>query len=629
MSKTKRAEEILKDHGVEDKLRADTARFDEHPDRLKVKTGNRNPYDIAREVADHIIKANDPPQLFAMGAAAILLRDDGTLYSLDRDSGAGWLAYVSERVDFTAKSNTDIDRIVAPPAAVMKMLPALLVSNMPPLDGVVTAPYLDKDGKIVAKDGYHAGTRLMLRMRGLDFPAVSETPTTEEVAAARELLMSDWLGDFPFDSMDADRANAIAELLTIIGRQFFPLAPLFVNDASTSGAGKGLLTTTVSLIATGEPPHFMELPDAGEEQRKTITAALLDGHSVIAWDESHIIAGRSLAMILTAEIYSGRILGTSKMISVRNRFTQIALGNNVEVRGDMKRRVVPCRLVPVDEHPEHRTGFKHSDLKKWVLTNRGRLLAAALTIWRNWDVRGRPEAKVSMGSFEHWARVTGGALDAAGIKGFGTSTAEWLSYSEDDDGWGAHLAQLRNRFSGGWFTVSDVAAACEAGLLKRPPVKRDDNKSLADQLSYAYRKQRENRHGDLWLVRSKERNSATGGRTWGVRQRTDDLTAVSDGPADAETSSVSSVSSVSAGQSTFEGTDHTPDDGSMVSKRSEASSVSSVDGQCHLGSISTGQPAFTDDTDHTDDESDLAENETSLGRWPSGSVGAAATDTAR
>ena len=609
--------------GIEDKPAAETVPLDEHPGRLRVKTGNRNPYDIAHEVADHIIKANNPPKLFAMGTAAVLLGDDGALHSLDQDKGAGWLAYVAERVDFTVRSNTDADRIVAPPAAVMKMLPALLIPNMPPLDGVVTAPYLDKDGKIIAKDGYHAGTRLVLHMRGLDLPSISEKPTNEEVATARELLINDCFGDFPFDSA-ADRANAIAELLTVIGRQFFPLAPLFVNDASTSGAGKGLLTTTISLIATGESPHFMELPDAGEEQRKTITAALLDGNSVIAWDESHIIAGRSLAMILTAEIYSGRILGTSKVISVRNRFTQIALGNNVEVRGDMKRRVVPCRLVPVDEHPEHRTGFKHPELKKWVLANRGRLLAAALTIWRNWDVQGRPGAKISMGSFEHWARVIGGALTAAGIKDFGTSTAEWLSYSEDDDGWGTHLAQLRNRYSDGWFTISDVAAACEAGFLKRPPVKRDDNKNLADQLSYAYRKQREIRYGELWLVRSSERNSATGGRTWSVRQRGDGPKRVTQEPAEPETSSVSSVSSVSAGQAAFRGTDHATDDGTMVSSREEASSVWSVDDQYHRDSISPGQRPSIDHTDHTDHKSEPVKNETELDRWPPGSEGAAA-----
>ena len=96
----------------------------------------------------------------------------------------------------------------------------------------------------------------------------------------------------------------------------------------------------------------MELPADGEEQRKKITSALLAGQELIMWDESHVIQGRTLAAILTAEKYSDRLLGGNKLISVVNRFTQVALGNNVEVWGDMKRRVVPSRLVPDTEHPE-------------------------------------------------------------------------------------------------------------------------------------------------------------------------------------------------------------------------------------------------------------------------------------
>lgn len=588
-------------------------------ERLRVSTGNRNPFDIAREVADYLLKENDPPRLFAMGTAAVLLNDDGTLASLDQDRGAGWLAYVAEHIDFTSTSK-DTARIVAPPGPVMKMLPAILVPELPRLDGVVTAPYLDRHGKIVAQDGYHAGSRLVLRMRGLDLPPVTDKPTGYEVAAAVEFLMDEWLGDFPFDS-DADKANAVAELLTITGRQFFPLAPLFINDASASGAGKGLLTTTIALIATGEPPHFMELPPAGEEQKKTITAALLDGQSIIAWDESHVVAGRSLAMILTAEIYSGRILGSSKMMSVRNRFTQIALGNNVEVRGDMKRRVVPCRLVPADENPEHRTGFRHENLKEWVLANRGRLLAAVLTIWRNWDAHGRPQAKISMGSFEHWVRVTGGALESAGIKGFGTSTAQWLSYSEDEDDWAGHLSQVRRRWPGSWVTISDIADACQAGLLKHPPIKRDESRPLASQIAYAYRGQRQTPHGGLYLVRSAERDSAAGSYTWTVRQRAQDpetSAAAASGP---ETSPVSPVRPVFAGRAAFESTGDSPGDRSISSGHPTASPVSPVDLQSQPRVNVAGQGLSTGDTGDTGDRRDLAENEKNETGWAVGSIG--------
>jgi hypothetical protein len=263
----------------------------------------------------------------------------------------------------------------------------------------------------------------------------------------------------------------------------------------------------------------MELPADGDEQRKKITSALLAGRDLIMWDESHVIAGRTLAAILTAERYSDRLLGGNKLLTVTNRFTQVALGNNVEVWGDMKRRIVPARLVPDTEHPEHRTGFRHPDLEQWVRSNRGELLAAVLTIWRNWIAKGKPTADCGMGSFDRWSRAVGGALEAAGIGGFRDNTAAWISDADDDDGWADHLQQLRARFGDKWFTVNDVSDAIEAGFLKRPPLKRDPDKTLAQLLAYGYRKIRERWHGDLRLIRSEGRDSASGGRTWSVGQR--------------------------------------------------------------------------------------------------------------
>jgi hypothetical protein len=591
------------------------ALFDEHPERLKVLAGGRNPFDVARQVADYLIAANDPPHLFAMGSSAtVLLRDDGTLEALDTD---GWLAYVAERVDFLTITKDGQQRIVAPPASALKILPPLMLRELPQLDGVTATPYLDAAGNLIATDGYHPGSRLVLRMGDLSLPPVSDAPTTDEVAAAVELLTVDWLGDFPF-ATDADKANLVAELLTLTGREMFPLVPLFVHDASTSGSGKGLLLITLSVIATGQPPEVMELPGDGDEQRKTVTSVLLSGKLLVAWDELHVIAGRTLAAILTAEIYSGRILGVNKLATVRNKLVQIALGNNVEVRGDMKRRVVPSRLVPKEEHPEHRTDFRHSDLQGWVRARRGDLLAAAFTIWRHWIATGRKPANVTMGSFERWARTVGGALLAAGIPEFHTSTREWLSFSEDDDGWPQHLAQLRRRFDGAWFTVAHVAEAVEAGLLKRPPVKRDPEKELALQVAYAYRGQRERWHKDLRLVRSKTRDSETGGYTWSVQKRGEredaraDDSAEQDGPDSSSASSGWSepqVTGASAGDHPERATEHLQDSTGHL--------------QVAAAGESAGQAAQHEDAEHPEDgTAHLSAERTRAFTWSPGQVGA-------
>jgi hypothetical protein len=572
--------------------------------RFRVLAGNRNPIDIADDTARRILAGNEPLRLFSMGASAVVLKD-GKLLPLDAD---GWLFYVARRVTFEMLNKDGGRRIVPPPAAAMKLIPSVVIPDLPPIDGVATIPYLDRDGNVVADDGYRPATRLVLHTGGFRVPAVPAAPGAEDVAQAVKLLTEDWLGDFPF-ATPADKANALAVLLTLTGRMFFALAPLFVVDASTAGSGKGVLVTTMSLIATGEPPQVMELPADGEEQRKKITSALLAGQELIMWDESHVIAGRTLAAILTAEKYSDRLLGGNKMISVVNRFTQVALGNNVEVWGDMKRRVVPSRLVPDTDHPEHRSDFRHPDLEGWVRVHRGELLAAVLTIWRNWIAKGRPDAPAGMGSFERWARTVGGALQAAGVEAFRANTTAWLSDSDDDDGWSDHLAQLRSRFGDGFFTVAQVADAVGSGYLKRPPVKQDPDKTLSQQLAYAYRKIRERWHGDLRLVRSDGRDSASGGRTWAVRQRPNPLD-----PGTAEPSSGWSASSAEGTDSQVTGSAGFQQPSLTIADRN-ASSVDADDSE------TAGQSGWPDDADDADHPNLTAEP---WGAWPADSIGAEA-----
>ena len=562
--------------------------------RLIVPAAGRNPVDIADDVARNILDGNDPPQLFSMSPSAVLLRD-GSLIPLDAD---GWLLYVARRVTFVVPAANG-PKAVAPPAAVMKLVPPVVTPELPPLDGIVATPYLDRDGNLVSDDGYHPGTRLVLHSGGFKIPPVSASPSPEDVAQAVKLLTEEWLADFPFAS-PADKANAIAVPLGMTGRMFFALAPLHVFDASVAGSGKNLLATTISMIVTGEPARVMELPANGEEQRKKITSALLSGRELIVWDESHVIAGRTLAAILTAEQYSDRLLGSNKLICVANRFTQVALGNNIEVWGDLKRRVVPSRLVPDTEHPEDRASFRHPNLEQWVRDHRGELLAALLTIWLNWAAKGKPEADAGMGSFERWARTVGGALLAAGIEGFRANTPGWLADADDDDdGWGDHLAELHARWPGQWFTVAEVAAVIETGGLPQPPVKRDPDKTLAQRLAYSYRKAREKWYGDLRLVRSAGRDSASGGRTWSVQRR-------SRTAPESSASSESSEAQVSGG----------PGAGQRLLTM-PVHSGSSVDGR---HGKTAGQRPITGDTDHPDHAGAVRERDEFTGEGEQGEL---------
>lgn len=517
-----KAKEILSDLGDAADLGLSE---DQASGRVEVAPSGRNPVDVCHEVVDVVVGDNDPPHLFRMGDAVVRVQDDGSLEPYDNDR---WLLHVCELIDFISLKGDDDNpdkppakKIIDPPKCPLRMAPKAAISRLPVLDGIVHAPYLDADGHLISADGYDARSRLVLRS-SVTLPAIPTQPSSSDLAQAVKLLTEELLGDFPFTA-ERDRANLLALLLTLTGRAFFGLAPLFVVDASTAGSGKGLLVQTVGLIATGAAPHLMELPADGEEQRKKVTTALLAGNDLLAWDEAHVIAGKSLAMILTAETYSDRLLGSNKMLTMRNRFTQVALGNNVQVWGDMKRRVVPVRLEPDCEHPEHRGDFRHPDLPGWVREHRGELLGAALTIWRAWIAAGRPKANVTMGSFERWAGAVGGALANAGIIGFMDDTAEWLDFSDpDDEGWTEHLTRLREIFGDNSFTVKDVIDKMLQTDIKLPHYKHDPSKSMPRVIGNMYRHARGKWWGRYRLEPSSARSSETGGRTWSVLMREGD-----------------------------------------------------------------------------------------------------------
>src|SRR5262249_38672016 len=74
------------------------------------------------------------------------------------------------------------------------------------------------------------------------------------------------------------------------------------------------------------------------------------------------------------------------------------------------------RLESPDERPEQRKGFLFPSLLSWVGENRGRLLAAALTVLRAYCVAGRPDLGLPpWGSFEGWSALVRSAVVWVGL----------------------------------------------------------------------------------------------------------------------------------------------------------------------------------------------------------------------
>jgi hypothetical protein len=189
---------------------------------------------------------------------------------------------------------------------------------------------------------------------------------------------------------------------------------LFLFEAASAGSGKTLLCEIIGLIATGRELPVSELPGDNEEVRKAITAILLEGERLVLLDNAAATFGCSaLDAALTSTTYKGRILGRSKRTTDLPADTVwFATGNNLLLRGDTHRRVIPCRLEPQHERPEERSGFRHPNLKQHVRERRADLVVAALTILTAHARAGRPT-----GGHPPWG------VTRRGVGSFGTPSA--------------------------------------------------------------------------------------------------------------------------------------------------------------------------------------------------------------
>jgi hypothetical protein len=136
---------------------------------------------------------------------------------------------------------------------------------------------------------------------------------------------------------------------------------------------------------------------------------------------------------LTSVTLKDRILGKHES-SGEVPFTTVcyASGNNLGLRGDALRRVIPCRLESRDERPEERTDFQiQGDILEYVKRNRTALLGAGLTILRGYAAARYPDQELIPMDYPSWSRIVRGSVYwATGIDP-ALTRAEARSHDED------------------------------------------------------------------------------------------------------------------------------------------------------------------------------------------------------
>lgn len=282
--------------------------------------------------------------------------------------------------------------------------------RIPELRGFVEAPTLRDDATVFDTPGYDKQSRLFFVgsiPKGYTKP--SETRADAEKAAE---IFLDLFREVPTDST-ADRSAILSAVLTALVRRILPSAPMVGITAPSAGTGKSLVADAISIIATGRRAAVLGLGKNEEEGDKRLHGALLAGDPVVSIDNiERPLFGDLLCQALTQPNIRIRPLGSTQQISTSTNTMLIATGNNLDIRGDLRRRVLLVRLDAKVERPETRE-FK-TDLLSVVTQRRGELVTAALTMLRAYFVAGAPKVTMKVGdedkpltpfgSFEMWSK---------------------------------------------------------------------------------------------------------------------------------------------------------------------------------------------------------------------------------
>jgi putative DNA primase/helicase len=325
----------------------------------------------------------------------------------------------------------------------------------PALAGVIGTPTLRMDGSLLCAPGYDTATGLYLH-EPPPMPPIPPRPTRQEAMTALEVLNS-LLTDFPFVGL-VSRSVALSMLMTPVLRGALGSAvPAHVLSAPAPGTGKSYLGDTASAIAIGERCPVISVAPKEEETEKRLIAAALAGHPIISIDNCNgVLTGDFLCQVTERPIMELRALGSSKLFRISNTFTCFANGNNIIIAGDMTRRVVRCLLDANVEDPLTRT-FSSNPVKT-VLADRGRYIAAILTIARACIAAKYPCTPHLVPSYERWSGLVCGGLIWLDLP----NPADSMAKIREEDPSGGALATVLMAWPECYLTGASTAQLVEA-----------------------------------------------------------------------------------------------------------------------------------------------------------------------
>ena len=232
------------------------------------------------------------------------------------------------------------------------------------------------------------------------------------------------------------------------------MSPLHAFRAPAQGPARATGRCQLS-IETGRLCPVIAAGRTEEETEKRLGGAMLAGYPLISIDNS-TAARRRLPLPARREpIVSVRALGSSKLYVIESRSTVFATGNNIQPTGDIIRRVIMGSLDPNMERPEQRK-FR-GDPVAAVIADRGKYIAAAMTIVGRSSMPKQPDPVKPLASFEDWSHFVRSALSGLERR------------PSDHDGnrkRGGHRSANAARFVAAWHEAAGFNNPMSAGSLK-------------------------------------------------------------------------------------------------------------------------------------------------------------------
>jgi putative DNA primase/helicase len=325
-------------------------------------------------------------------------------------NGISMLCTLSEKIEWVRPDSKGKLYPCDPPRKIADAILSTKSGEFKPLRGICSGPTIRRDGSIIDKPGYDERTGLMVSSN-VTLPPIPDRLTKGDALWAL-MTLKKLLAEFPFvfDANVGESAThnpslsvALSGIITPIVRHMLLNAPAHGARAPAAGTGKSYLWDIMAAILLGTTCPVIPHSSDPQELDKQLVAELLAGTQITNIDNVNGELGSNvLCQMLSQDSIKPRILGKSESPQIQNHSCVFLSGNNVAPRADLTRRILISDLDRGMERPETYQ-FKSRPVQT-VLADRGKYVAAALTICRAYIQAGKPNQGLTpLNGFEDWS----------------------------------------------------------------------------------------------------------------------------------------------------------------------------------------------------------------------------------